>query len=134
MYMYICSFERVNTLLQEHMIKLIWRNQTEHMTCLMHIQRARVNMNLKYICFYYLRFGTSYFAITNKTTLTLTAVRAMSVCTHSLLMAVMKTKITLINIRALCICPVCFRSHQRYIVMIVYHLAAWIWKQLTYLK
>jgi len=104
------------------------------MICLMHIQWARVNMNLKYMYFYYLRFGTSYFAITNKTTLTLTAVRAMSVGTHSLMMAVMKTKITFINIRALCICPVCFRSHQRYIVMIVYHLAAWIWKVLTYPK
>jgi hypothetical protein len=51
--MYICSLERVNTLLQEHMIMLIWRNQTEVMTCLMHRQWARVNMNLKYMCFYY---------------------------------------------------------------------------------
>jgi len=134
MYMDICSLERVITLLQEHMIALIYRNQTERTTCLMHIQWDRVNMNLKYTCFYYLRFGTSYFAVTNKTTLTLTAVRAMSVGTHSLTMAVMKTKITLINIRALCICPVCFRSHQRYIVIIVYHLAARIWKELTYLK
>ena len=132
--MYICSLERVNTLLQEHMITLIWRHQTEPMTCLMHTQWGTVNMSLKYICFYYLRSGTSYFTITNKTTLALTAVRAMSVGTHSLMMAVMKTKITFINIRALCICPVCFRSHQWFIVMIIYYLAAWIWKKLTYLK
>jgi hypothetical protein len=65
-------------------------------------------MNLIRIYFYYSRFGTGYLAITNKATLTLTAVRAMSIGTNSLRMTVMKTKITFINIGALRISPFCF--------------------------
>lgn len=60
------------------------------------------------MCFYYLRFGASYLAITNKATLTLAAIGTMSVCTNSLRMAVMQTKITLIDIRTLCVRPTCF--------------------------
>jgi hypothetical protein len=65
-------------------------------------------MNWLCICFCYVRFGASYFSITNKATLTLAAIGTMSICTHSFSMAVMKTKITFINIRTLCIRPTCF--------------------------
>jgi hypothetical protein len=57
---------------------------------------------------YYSRFCTGYFAVTNKATFTLAAVRAMSIGTYSLRMTIMKTKITFINIRALCVSPLCF--------------------------